>query len=136
LHENSNSLLPRQLGFQADMRLKEIVLERMRWQAVPATILFFMPASWLPEISNFVLRKMLLCNFPSKRSCEQAFLQGICFTSKVLCKTSSFPGSSMLKLLKKERCFATSCLLTEFLSNLNRENLCLDYCCNLQQASV
>jgi hypothetical protein len=30
LHENSNSLLPQQLGFQADVRLKEIVFERMR----------------------------------------------------------------------------------------------------------
>ncbi len=30
LHANSNSLLPRQLGFQADMRLKEIVLARVR----------------------------------------------------------------------------------------------------------
>jgi hypothetical protein len=30
LQENSNSLLPRHLGFQADMRLKEIVLERMK----------------------------------------------------------------------------------------------------------
>jgi hypothetical protein len=30
LHENSNPLLPRQLDFQADMRLKEIELERIR----------------------------------------------------------------------------------------------------------
>jgi hypothetical protein len=30
LHENSNSLLPRRLGFQADMQLKEIVLEVVR----------------------------------------------------------------------------------------------------------
>jgi hypothetical protein len=59
LHENSNPLLPWQLDFQADMRLKEIVLERIRWQAVSATIFLCMPASWLQEISNFVLRTML-----------------------------------------------------------------------------
>jgi hypothetical protein len=29
LHENSNSLLPRQLGFEADMRLKEVGLEKV-----------------------------------------------------------------------------------------------------------
>ena len=114
------------LVFEADMRLKEIGLERIRWQAVSATIFLCIPASWLQEISNFVLRKC----------CNVTFLEGIFFTSKVLYNRSSFPGFSVLKLLEQEICFATSCLLTEFLSNLNRENLCLDYCCNLQQASV
>jgi hypothetical protein len=47
LHENSNLLLPQQLDFQADMRLKEIGLERIRRQAVSATIFLCMPASWL-----------------------------------------------------------------------------------------
>jgi hypothetical protein len=53
LHENSNSLLPRRLGFQADMRLKEIGLETVRCRAVSATIFLCMPAFWLQEISNF-----------------------------------------------------------------------------------
>jgi hypothetical protein len=59
------------LVFEADMRLKEIGLERIRWQAVSATIFLCIPASWLQEISNFVLRKCCNVTFlPGDRASE------------------------------------------------------------------
>jgi hypothetical protein len=86
LHENSNSLLPRQLGFRSRYAIERYCIGKDEVTSCFSYDISLYACFLAARNFKFHPQKMLLCNFPSKGSFEQAFLQGIFFASKVLCK--------------------------------------------------